>query len=407
MAKSMDPIDLKTSRLSPHLPLGWRRRWLYARLIARLSRRKSAPGGDPGLVRLLGRLKGLPQKVGQYLAAVRPTKWSNFARLQIAGEPIHILTLLGGLGLGGASSTADYLGQFDAFEMHPISAASIGQVHRATWQGRSIVVKFRYPAIETMLASDYRFARRLLAIGRALLPRPLKMGIDRMQSYVDTLYEELCQEADYGRERQNLIAFRAIDWQGRFAFPEPIDALCGEDTLALTFVEGVAAPEFYAGADEAERCWLRREIFDFHRKSLFEHHMLHADPHLGNYIVVGEGDRRRVAVLDFGCVKFYDEDFTGRLARLIEVCTQPHHTDEEKLEAAIAIGFDVGEVEMARPVLPLVLETIFEPFGSEDFDFTAWRLDYKLNSILDSYPHPFTLTLPEEMLLLQRTFFVT
>ena len=358
-------------------------------------------------MRLLGRLKGLPQKVGQYLAAVRPAKWANFARLQIAGEPIRLDALLAGLDLPGASTSAGFLARFDAFEELPISAASIGQVHRAVWRGQPIVVKLRYPHIETMLAGDHRFALRLLGLGRALLPRPLKLGIDRLRGYIDALYAELRQEADYPRERRNLEAFRAIDWQDRYLFPEPIGELCGADTLALTRIDGVPAPEFYTGADEAGRCWLRREIFDFHRKSLFEHHLLHADPHLGNFIVVGEGERRRLAVLDFGCVKFYGEDFVARLARLIEVCTRPHHTDDEKLAAAVDAGFNAAEVEQARPILPLLLETIFEPFAEEDFDFTAWRLDYKLNSIMDSYPVPFTLTLPEEMLLLQRTFFVT
>ena len=51
-----------------------------------------------------------------------------------------------------------------------------------------------------------------------------------------------------------------------------------------------------------------------HHLPAFHHRVLHADPHPGNYLF---GEDGRVAVLDFGCVKRFDEFFLGRYANTV------------------------------------------------------------------------------------------
>ena len=60
---------------------------------------------------------------------------------------------------------ARWRNRFTAFDDTPVAAASIGQVHRATWKdGRQVAVKVQYPGAAQALMSDLRqigFALRL------------------------------------------------------------------------------------------------------------------------------------------------------------------------------------------------------------------------------------------------------
>src|SRR4029453_18885835 len=53
---------------------------------------------------------------------------------------------------------------FERFDAVPIAAASLGQVHRATYEGREVVVKVLRPGIEQLVASDVKAAQWILAI---------------------------------------------------------------------------------------------------------------------------------------------------------------------------------------------------------------------------------------------------
>src|SRR5699024_55965 len=94
--------------------------------------------------------------------------------------------------------------RFEEFDTTAVAAASIGQVHRATWHdGREVAVKVQYPGADRALESDLRPLRRL-----APLIRPLTPGTD-VKSIIDENYDSTITELDYRSEADHQRRFSA------------------------------------------------------------------------------------------------------------------------------------------------------------------------------------------------------
>ena len=130
------------------------------------------------LFRVLGELKGGAMKFGQALSlfeSVLPEDVAapyrvHLARLQDAAPPmptsrVHAV-MAREFGSGWRRS-------FTHFDPLPAAAASIGQVHQATWaDGRTVAVKVQYPGADEALRSDLRQIGRLSKVFAPPAPRP-------------------------------------------------------------------------------------------------------------------------------------------------------------------------------------------------------------------------------------------
>ena len=110
---------------------------------------------------VLGELKGGAMKIGQALSvmeAAMPEEWAGpyratLTKLQEAAPPLPPAQVHAVLAaeLGPRWRTA----KFRDFDDIPAAAASIGQVHKATWRdGRTVAVKIQYPGARDALLSD-------------------------------------------------------------------------------------------------------------------------------------------------------------------------------------------------------------------------------------------------------------
>jgi predicted unusual protein kinase regulating ubiquinone biosynthesis (AarF/ABC1/UbiB family) len=65
---------------------------------------------------------------------------------------------------------------FERIDPAPVAAASLGQVHRASWRGRDVAVKVLRPGIESLVARDLRVARRIAVLAAKRWPIPHVLG---------------------------------------------------------------------------------------------------------------------------------------------------------------------------------------------------------------------------------------
>lgn len=65
---------------------------------------------------------------------------------------------------------------FDDFEFEPIAAASLGQVHLATLNGRRVVVKVQRPGLRELFRVDLKNVRVIAQWLQVLLPHPLQFS---------------------------------------------------------------------------------------------------------------------------------------------------------------------------------------------------------------------------------------
>lgn len=246
--------------------------------------------------RTLGHLKGGALKAGQLLSTVEtlfPQDPDGSWRAALTamqqdnpGLPLSELEPVLCAELG-----SDWRATFDTFEEIPTAAASIGQVHRATMDGRAVAVKIQYPGIADVMASDVR------ALSLALRATSVVARGMAMPPLVAELRTRLGEELDYQQEAR---------WQNAFAraYAEDEDVhvprvlLATRRVMVSEWLDGIPFAELAQTGSQQQRDRAGQLYQRFFLDSPARVGLLHTDPHPGNFRLTGE----RLGVLDFGSV---------------------------------------------------------------------------------------------------------
>src|ERR1044072_8686151 len=204
----------RTAKLAA-LPIGFagRATWCLGKRIggmsAELGGRELQQRTAEQLFRVLGELKGGAMKFGQAMSVFESALPEEIAgpyraaltKLQEAAPPMPTRTV--------HSVLAERLGDdwrelFLEFDDAPAAAASIGQVHRATWaDGREVAVKVQYPGAGDALLSDLTQIGRMSRLVGVLVP-----GLE-VKPLVAELKARVTEELDYELEARSQQAFAA------------------------------------------------------------------------------------------------------------------------------------------------------------------------------------------------------
>ena len=195
---------------------------------------------------------------------------------------------------------------FAVFEPHPIAAASLGQVHRATLlDGSDVVIKVQRPRLAEHVEFDLLVLARI-AHHLSRFPNLIR-GVDwngALREFRSTIFEEM----DYAQEADNAEVFRAnfASWPEIYV-PRIYHELSARYVIVMEYIPGVKVTdtdELQAAGRDPRR--MVRLLVRTYLKQLLEDGFFHADPHPGNLRVMRDG---RLAFFDFG--------MTGRIeARL-------------------------------------------------------------------------------------------
>jgi predicted unusual protein kinase regulating ubiquinone biosynthesis (AarF/ABC1/UbiB family) len=207
---------------------------------------------------------------------------------------------------------ADWPELFERFDHEPLAAGSLGQVYRARYAGREVVVKVLRPGVGRTVAADLRAARRILDAAQRVWPHP---HLRAFRTVVEEFALRIGEEMDFRRE-----AASAEEIGGRFggrtgvAVPRVAAELTRDRVVVLDFAAGtridalgprVAAGELDAGA-------LVRHLMTAYLRMMMVDGFFHADPHPGNLLVREDGT---LVLLDFGMVVRVPRETRRRLLR--------------------------------------------------------------------------------------------
>jgi predicted unusual protein kinase regulating ubiquinone biosynthesis (AarF/ABC1/UbiB family) len=244
----------------------------------------------------LAALRGPVMKIGQMLSmqshVFSPEVIEELSGLQAQAPPMHP-SLMRAQFRNAFGSYPEEL--FKSFELEPLAAASLGQVHRAvTRDGEPVCVKIQYPAIREAIANDFR------ALRAATLPARLTRRLP--DAILREAEERMIEETDYRKEADNIDFFRAgLAPVPYLRTPKVIRELSAEKVLTMSFVPGRRLDDLLAEKpSQAWRNQLAIRLMELLFRQVVALGAIHADPHSGNYLFDAEGN---VGLIDFGCVK--------------------------------------------------------------------------------------------------------
>jgi predicted unusual protein kinase regulating ubiquinone biosynthesis (AarF/ABC1/UbiB family) len=350
------------------------------------------------LFRVLGELKGGAMKFGQALSlfeSVLPEDVAapyrvHLARLQDAAPPmptsrVHAV-LARELGPRWRKSFTD-------FDPLPAAAASIGQVHQATWSdGRTVAVKVQYPGADEALRSDLKQIGRLSKVFA-----PLAGGMD-VSALVDELTARVTEELDYTLEADS-------QHQAAVGFADS-EEFCVPPVLAST--SRVMVSEWVEGAplssaanlpdDERNAAALQYVRFLFAGPKVAG--LLHADPHPGNFKLMEDG---RLGVVDFGLVARLPDGLPPAMGRILRIAQKGDaHQVAEGLHQEGFVASDIDAEDLLDYLSPFVT-----PAAVPEFQFNRNWMREQFIRVRD--PHAsggvaMKLNLPPSYLLIHRVW---
>jgi aarF domain-containing kinase len=258
----------------------------------------------------------------------------------------------------------------------PIGVASIGQVHKANFEGLDIVLKIQYPKVSESINSDLKLLK-LLAVSFC------KMSGKQMN--LDLLFKEfkeiLKQEVDYLAEAQyqKLYFEKVLNLKKNsdyfFKVPQIINELSSKKVLAMSFEDGVSLRHWInKTVDVKQRHKLGCAFLDLYFTEFFDWGLVQTDPNPGNFLITNKKELIEICLLDFGATKKYDTDFVQKYTLLLKCAFERDKKnlkkyvlefdliDNRESEEAFDALFELFEVSI-RPFRQSVLEQI-------DFDFS-------------------------------------
>jgi len=301
----------------------------------------------------------------------------------------------------------DWLRRFRKFDVRPLAAASIGQVHRAlTRDGRDLAIKVQYPGVRRSIDSDVDNVASLLRLS-GLVPA----GID-LSPMLAEAKRQLHEEADYDRVGRCLSQFGALlADQPAFRVPMLHADLTTPSVLAMDFVAGHPVEDL-ANAPQTERDRVMTLLLTPMFRELFDFRLMQTDPNFANYRyapAMGQGAGQtggKVILLDFGATRAFPEDLTNLYRTLLRAGLAGDRAGIRT--AAVALGFlaEAMPDRLERALLEM-FELAMQPLRALGvFDFGTSDLALRLRDASLSMPDDRAhVTLPPvDTLFVQRKF---
>lgn len=319
------------------------------------------------LFAVLGQLKGGAMKLGQTLSVFEAAVPEEMAapyrealvKLQEEAPPMPVRTVHAVLAqqLGGT-----WRQRFAEFDDQPAAAASIGQVHRATWRdGRDVAVKIQYPGAATALMSDLNQLSRFARLFAVLFP-----GMD-VKPLIAELKARVVEELDYGMEADSQRGFAAA-FAGDPQIAVPRVVASAPKVIVSEWLDGIPLSRIIASGtrEQRDRAGLLMALLHFSAPQRAG--LLHADPHPGNFRLLPDG---RLGVIDFGATARLPDGHPEPIGRLLRWALEGRA--EEVLADLRAEGFVLPNAQIDAPGVHDFLRPMLDPIAEPTFHFTrAW-----------------------------------
>ncbi|XP_067240310.1 atypical kinase COQ8A, mitochondrial isoform X1 [Chanodichthys erythropterus] len=349
------------------------------------------------IVRTLCKVRGAALKLGQMLsiqddAFINPQLAKIFERVRQSADfmPIKQMTKALSYDLG-----PNWRDKLELFEDRPFAAASIGQVHLAKMKdGREVAMKIQYPGVAQSINSDVNNLMTVLSMSNAL-PEGLFP-----EHLIDVMRRELALECDYIREAKCARKFKELLKDHPFFYvPEVIDELSGQHVLTTELVPGFPLDQA-EGLSQELKNEICENILTLCLRELFEFRYMQTDPNWSNFFY--DPQTHRVALLDFGATRGFEESFTDLYIEIIKAAADGDREGvlKQSIEMKFLTGYETKVMVNAHVDAVMILG---EAFASvEPFDFGAQSTTERIHNLIPVMLKQRLIPPPEETYSLHR-----
>jgi predicted unusual protein kinase regulating ubiquinone biosynthesis (AarF/ABC1/UbiB family) len=250
-------------------------------------------------------------------------------------------------------------------DREPISAASLGQVHKGVLKGgQKVAVKVQRPGLREQITLDLYIVRNIAA----WLNRNVGLIRSDLVALIDELGKRVFEEMDYFNEATNAETFSQLHAHNpRIAVPLIYREATSRRVLTMEWIEGVKLTNLEAvrdlGIDPDE---LVQVGVNCSLQQLLEHGFFHADPHPGNLLALPDG---RLAYLDFGMMSEVSrESRTGLIQAVVHLVNRNFGKLSKDF---VSLGFLAEDVNL-EPIVPA-----FESVFGQALEMGVSRMDFK------------------------------
>ena len=252
--------------------------------------------------------------------------------------------------------------QLDA---EPISAASLGQVHKGLLKtGDKVAVKVQRPGLREQITLDLYIVRNIAA----WLNQNVGLIRSDLVALIDELGKRVFEEMDYFNEASNAEKFAQLHAHNpRIAVPRIHHEATSRRVLTMEWIDGVKLTNLEAvrelGFDPDDMVQVG---VDCSLQQLLEHGFFHADPHPGNLLALADG---RLAYLDFGMMSEVSrESRTGLIQAVVHLVNRNFGKLSKDF---VSLGFLAEDVNL-EPIVPA-----FEKVFGQALEQGVSRMDFK------------------------------
>ena len=269
---------------------------------------------------------------------------------------------------------------YDSFNSKSIAAASIGQVHQATKDGKRLAIKIQYPGVADSISSD-------LAMVKPVAIKMFNIKGKDSDKYFKEVEQKLLEETDYTLEvqqSQKMVAdCKHIE---HLIFPNYYPNLSNDRIITMDWMEGDHLSEFTKkNTDKKLADRLGQALWDFYMFQMHELKRVHADPHPGNFLVTAKGE---LVAIDFGCVKVVPDAFYIPYFELAipENINNPEIFTQKLYELEILTPIDTPEeIAFFSTLFYEMLSLFTQPMHKETFDFSDVTFFSKVADLSEKY----------------------
>ena len=269
---------------------------------------------------------------------------------------------------------------YDTFATQSINAASIGQVHQATKDGKKLAVKIQYPGVADSISSD-------LVLVKPIASRMFNLKGKDKEKYFKEVEDKLLEETDYileVKQSQEITAKCSVI--PNLKFPKYYPEWSSERIITMDWMVGEHLSEFTKKNIEQNAAdQIGQALWDFYMYQMHHLKQVHADPHPGNFLV---DDANNLIAIDFGCIKKVPEEFYIPYFELAE----PKNINDPEIFKAKMFELEIlrkddspEEIKFFSELFHEMLSLFTKPFHLEDFDFSDERFFAQIADLSDKY----------------------